>query len=267
MTLTDGVQVREGAIGDVPGRLLAGLLGAEQAGDELPPMWHIVHLLEPWTRSQLGPDGHALRGLPTPPTDPHRRLFAGGRALHTRLLRLHEPASRTSRVTSSTVKQGREGPLTFVTVRHVYEQGGQVAVVDEHDIVYQPVPSAAGRAAVEPEGPPEEIDEVATLAVDPVALFCFSALTANAHRIHYDADFARGEGHPDLVVHGPLQVLLMAESLRRRGVDVLGREFGYRLLAPVRGPQLLRAGVPRTSGPDVVVLDGTGRRVARGALR
>ena len=46
---------------------------------------------------------------------------------------------------------------------------------------------------------------------DPVLLFRFSALTYNAHRIHYDRDYARAEGYPGLVVHGPLQALLMAE--------------------------------------------------------
>ena len=35
---------------------------------------------------------------------------------------------------------------------------------------------------------------------NPVLLFRFSALTYNAHRIHYDRDYARAEGYPDLVV-------------------------------------------------------------------
>lgn len=36
-------------------------------------------------------------------------------------------------------------------------------------------------------------------------LFLYSAATWNPHRIHYDADYARVEGHPDVIVHGPLQ--------------------------------------------------------------
>ena len=38
-----------------------------------------------------------------------------------------------------------------------------------------------------------------------VQLFLYSAATWNPHRIHYDADYARLEGHPDVIVHGPLQ--------------------------------------------------------------
>ena len=36
-------------------------------------------------------------------------------------------------------------------------------------------------------------------------LFWYSAATWNPHRIHYDKDYAAVEGHPDLLVHGPLQ--------------------------------------------------------------
>ena len=36
-------------------------------------------------------------------------------------------------------------------------------------------------------------------------LFLYSAATWNPHRIHYDVDFARVDGHPDVIVHGPLQ--------------------------------------------------------------
>ena len=40
---------------------------------------------------------------------------------------------------------------------------------------------------------------------DEVDLFMFSASLWLPHRIHYDRDYARLEGHRDLVVHGPLQ--------------------------------------------------------------
>ncbi|MEZ5231205.1 MAG: acyl dehydratase [Acidimicrobiia bacterium] len=38
-----------------------------------------------------------------------------------------------------------------------------------------------------------------------VQLFLYSAATWNPHRIHYDPDYAQLEGHPDIIVHGPLQ--------------------------------------------------------------
>ena len=40
---------------------------------------------------------------------------------------------------------------------------------------------------------------------DPVQLFCYSAITWNPHRIHYDAPYAREvEGYSDVLVQGPL---------------------------------------------------------------
>ncbi len=46
-------------------------------------------------------------------------------------------------------------------------------------------------------------------------LFMFSAATNNPHRIHYDRESARIEGHPDLLVHGPLQGAWLGEFVTR----------------------------------------------------
>jgi 3-methylfumaryl-CoA hydratase len=75
--------------------------------------------------------------------------------------------------------------------------------------------------------------------VSSILLFRFSALTYNAHRIHYDPAYAAQEGYAGLVVHGPLQALMMGESLRRAGVSLVGHEFAYRLIAPMVGEQVL----------------------------
>lgn len=46
-----------------------------------------------------------------------------------------------------------------------------------------------------------------------VQLFLYSAATWNPHRIHYDVDYARFEGHPDVIVHGPLQGAWLSQYL------------------------------------------------------
>ena len=40
---------------------------------------------------------------------------------------------------------------------------------------------------------------------DEAQLFLYSAASHNPHRIHYDREYARFEGHEDIIVHGPLQ--------------------------------------------------------------
>jgi hydroxyacyl-ACP dehydratase HTD2-like protein with hotdog domain len=52
------------------------------------------------------------------------------------------------------------------------------------------------------------------LRPNAVLLFRYPALTGNAHRIHYDLDYAtREEGYPGLVVHGPLQATPAGHAL------------------------------------------------------
>jgi 3-methylfumaryl-CoA hydratase len=233
--------VRTGLVAAEPAEALANLLGTDVPEGQLPPMWHWVQLLEHPPQAALGPDGHPTTGIPRPPGPGQRRMFAGGRVLTLAPLDIGAVATRTTWVANTVEKRGRSGPLTFVTVRNEYRQGERLAVVDEVDIVYRapgaPLPLAPGSLQVTPWPAPRE--PALTLRADETLLFRFSALTYNAHRIHYDHGWARREGYGDLVVHGPLQALMMAELIRRRGDGLVGREFAYRLVAPMVGPQTL----------------------------
>jgi len=101
--------------------------------------------------------------------------------------------------------------------------------------------------------------------VDPVLLFRYSALTYNAHRIHYDRDYARSEGYPGLLVHGPLQALLMAELARRSGVPA--SEYSYRLVSPLYDDQgLVVSAVPDGNAVRVSCRDAAGRVTATGVI-
>lgn len=70
----------------------------------------------------------------------------------------------------------------------------------------------------------------------PVALFRFSALTFNAHMIHYNESWTRNvEAHPAVVVHGPLNLIGMLDYWR--DVHAAGgkepSEITYRALSPL----------------------------------
>ena len=67
---------------------------------------------------------------------------------------------------------------------------------------------AAGTATAAPDlGTLEAGQELPTMHKfpDEAQLFLYSAASHNPHRIHYDRDYARFEGHDDIIVHGPLQ--------------------------------------------------------------
>ncbi len=71
-----------------------------------------------------------------------------------------------------------------------------------------------------------------TLTFDAALLFRFSAVTWNAHRIHYDHPYAtRSEGFPGLVVHGPLVAAELALEASREIGKLAHIEF--RVRAPV----------------------------------
>ena len=83
-------------------------------------------------------------------------------------------------------------------------------------------------------------------------LFRYSALTFNAHRIHYDQAYASAEeGYPGLVVHGPLTATLLADL----AADELGRplgSFSFRARAPLFADQPVTL-TGRPDGEDAVL--------------
>jgi 3-methylfumaryl-CoA hydratase len=255
-----------------PAEGLAGLLGAPAPVETLPLLWHWVYLLERPATGVLGEDGHPVAGVPAAPGPGMRRMFAGGQVSAYGPLYLGREATRRAEVVGRRDTQGRSGPLTFVTVRHTIEQEGRTAVVDRQDIVYLPERTDGSPApSPRPSGAPDQ-DQAGGVyqpgRPDTRTLFRFSALTYNAHRIHYDRDYAREvEGHPDLVVHGPLQVLYLAEAARRwcrsagRPVPVSCR---YRLLAPLFLGDPLRLALSE-AGAGVHAEVRTGERVTAAA--
>jgi 3-methylfumaryl-CoA hydratase len=253
-----------------PAMGLAGLLGVD-AGATLPPTWHWVYMLERPLQADLGPDGHPTVGIPAPPAAGMRRMFAGGRVTTHFRLRFGESATRRTRIANTTTKSGRSGALTFVTVASEVWQGDRLAVSEEQDIVYLPAGADETRrdavTTTRPEEDSEGPDTAVQVLADETLLFRFSALTFNAHRIHYDREFAASEGYAGLVVHGPLQAVLMAQSFHRLGIDMVDKEFRYRLVAPLLAGDVVTARASSTMDGQIShVRDSSGRFTARGAL-
>lgn len=204
-----------------------------KAGDAIPPGWHWLYFLETARASELGRDGHPKRGGFLPPVTLPRRMWAGGRIEFVRPLRVGERLERQSEILSIEPKTGRSGALVFVTVRHTVRAAGAAAVVEEHDIVYR---EAANPGDSPPKGKPAPANAAWRRGVtaDEAMLFRFSALTFNTHRIHYDLDYCRNEErYPGLVVHGPLQTILLLDLVRREAPQSIVKRLEYRALHPV----------------------------------
>lgn len=91
---------------------------------------------------------------------------------------------------------------------------------------------------------------------DAVDLFLYAAAVWLPHRIHYDLEYARSEGHTGLVVPGPLQAAYLAQlanaAARAEGGRLLSLRFRH-VGSAVAGDRL-------RSGGRVVSLDA-GRAV------
>jgi 3-methylfumaryl-CoA hydratase len=212
---------------------LADLLGVDPPAACVPPLWTSV-LATAWPdRDALGPDGHPVTAVGLPPVPDRRRLFAGARLQVSAPLPVGDPVTRHSTVTAARAVAARSGPLLLVTVRHRYADAlGRPAAVEEQDLAYRDGP-ATSAAATDSVPAPVAGEPAVRFLADPVALFRFSALTANSHRIHYDEHWATTtEGLPGRLVHGPLLGLLLLEAPRRTGArDVVAAS--YRVLRPV----------------------------------
>lgn len=263
----------DGVIAPGPVAALSALLDQPPAaaeGDPLPPLWHWLYLLD-WPRqSLLGADGHPQQGPFLPPIPDRRRMYAGGRVHVDEPLEVGAPVHRTSSLADCAVKQGGSGELAFVTVRSVWSQHGRTRLTEDLDYVYRSGETGSREFTV-PDAPPASSTDPWRLTPDtsPVALFRFSALTANAHRIHYDAPYAAGtEGYPGLVVHGPLLVLLMMEAVRRNDSRPVS-SVTFRLRRPVFSgmPIVARGGPSEAGAASMTVASAADERHAVADLR
>lgn len=76
-----------------------------------------------------------------------------------------------------------------------------------------------------------------------MTLFRFSALTFNPHKIHYSLPWARDvEGHKDIVVHGPLNLISILDlwrDIRGKGksasdaMSIIPQRISYRATSPL----------------------------------
>ena len=202
----------------------------------LPPLGHWLFHLPDAAQSELGSDGHPRKGGFLPPIAQARRMWAGGRLTFAAPIPIGAALVRRSTIHAIEPK----GAMTFVTVHHDLLIDNIVAVSEEQDIVYLPITAPAPPRPVERPAPEHERRMVA----DETMLFRFSALTFNAHRIHYDLSYARDvELYPGLVVHGPLQAMLLLDEAQRMGERP--SRFAFRGRAPLyarRSFTIARAG-------------------------
>ena len=221
------VRTVEDDIGLMAVRRAAGTFDMDPAsfkpGTELPPHWFGLFFGETVRQSDIGPDGHPNKGIVLPPIPMPRRMGAGRRLRITGRLRAGEPALKKAEVANIVPKTGRSGDIFVLTMRHTIEQHGKTLAVDEFDAIYRPaVPPGQKTTATVPTQARTDHAWSDKTTLSNALNFRYSALTWNAHRIHYDGDYTRSEeGYPALVSNGGLSMHLMVDAALRHGKGAL----------------------------------------------
>jgi 3-methylfumaryl-CoA hydratase len=219
-------------------RRIAGMLDqdptAYRYGSDLPPHWFSLFFADVARQSALGPDGHPRRGEFLPPIPLPRRMGAGRRTRIHGQLQVGDAATKVIEVAAIEPKQARTGSIVVLTMRQTILARGQTIAVDEFDAVYrEAVPPGAESPATPPQPAPDGAAWADQVDLDATLVFRYSAVTWNAHRIHYDADYARDvEGYPATVQNGGLTMhLILDAALKRAPGRLLG--FTARLRRPL----------------------------------
>ena len=200
-------------------------------GDPLPALWHWMGWTPETPMAELGPDGHPAKGGFLPPVPLERHMWAGGRLEFLAPLRIGETLHRQSEILNVAEKTGSTGRMVFVTVRHEVTGQAGLAIREEQDIVYIAMPD---RFTLPPPVPAPPAAWRQDVAMDTVRLFRFSALTFIAHRIHFDLPYATAvEKYPGLVVHGPMQAMLLMQAARDRSGGNVPRGYRFRGVRPL----------------------------------
>jgi 3-methylfumaryl-CoA hydratase len=234
--------------------------------DVVPPLGHYLCFLPGAAQAEIGEDGHPQRGGIVPPIDLPMRMAAGSR------VRFHAPipfgaaVKRISTIANVSEKSGRTGRLVFLTLTHEIFMGDTLCVTENADIVFR---ERSGNA--QPLQPGERRQAQVTRTIEPTAalLFRFSALTYNAHRIHYDHEYAMNvEGYPGLVVHGPLLATLLMDHFRRHRPRDVVAGFEFKAQRPVFDLAPFTVNLVDTdTGADVWAADGEGYVAMAGRIR
>ena len=222
----------------------------------LPPGYHLAYFTPAALPHELGRDGTDLIFSPDRPFT--RRMWAGGelRWMNNNPLRVGDIAKETTKLLSAEPKVTRAGEeMIVVGVEKTFENSHGVALIDRRDWVFR------SELADTPTTPAPDLDDdvadfdlpdpsdpnvkVRDFCQSPADLFRFSALTFNAHKIHYSQPWCRDvEEHRDIVVHGPLNLINMLDfwrDTRNQGDYEIPRSIRYRATAPFYGDEKYRA--------------------------
>ena len=262
-------------------------------GTPIPAGYHLAYFTPPQLPGILGQDGTDASFNPNAPFT--RRMWAGGaiewpnsnmKSLDSHYLRVGDVATETTKVLScepKTIKKTGENMLVVGVVKEFRDSKDNLCVVDRRNWVFRGALDPTKPASI-PKKPAFLTDsEIAALEKGKIVrpfnrnvatLFRFSALTFNGHRIHYDLLWAKNvEGHRDVVVHGPMNLISMLDMWRDEHgsqEDVsYPRRIEYRATSPVyagEGYRIMMDAAADSTNSELSAVSDDGTLCMKGAI-
>jgi len=233
----------------------------------LPQGHHIVYFpTAAVPESRLDSDGTETTYNPGPPFN--RRMWAGGRIEWPKDVDLQagketKEVMKLDKIERKTRSGGGE-MIVMSIEKKLFNQDAREAVHETRQWVFLKdgdASAAQSSSTKKLSGTIPSRDTVFqhSISLTAAALFRYSALIFNSHAIHLSKEHCLKEGHPNLVVHGPLTFSLLLEAVRGT-IPRRWKKVSYRAVGPayVGDTITLNVGIEKEGKVDAWAEKGNG---------
>ncbi|KAI7867459.1 hypothetical protein BDF14DRAFT_1726620 [Spinellus fusiger] len=240
-------------------------------GTEVPPTWHHLYFPPRTPEDELAHDGYETDLLPPAPFVHRMWKRAQITFSDTNPLRVGQEMTMTTTLDAIDHCMTSKGEGVFVDIKKDIHTSLGLSISEVRRLVYltqQSSPTCATDGIIYARRP--EVYTVMTPS--QILLFRYSALTFNAHLIHYDHSYSTEKEHYEggCLVHGPLSSTLLM-NLLQLNIKEKVKLLSYRCLMPLyvhRHLTLCMKAVKddeeETIGYDVWILNNKGRLAVKG---
>ena len=226
-----------------PGRALAAVLDkpfTAKEGDPIPLLAHWTYFTPMVPQSKIGFDGHPKRGDFIPPFPQPRRMWAASDIHFHAPIRFGDEMTKRAEIAKIEEKEGASGKLIFLEVLNKYSVGGTLCLSETQTIVYRDPPSEGEAPRTKPA--PDAAAWSQKVTTPPTRLFRYSAVTFNAHQIHYDHPYTTGkEDYPNIIVQGQFIATMLMEAFQKANSNSTPSRFSFRAMKPIFANEVFQA--------------------------
>ncbi|WPK26997.1 hypothetical protein PUMCH_004368 [Australozyma saopauloensis] len=206
--------------------LLTEIVPAEPESNK--SLYGYSFLFNTQTNSDLGIDGYdnyqAPKSLSGQPLY-LRRMWAGGEFEFVKKPHLGEVINCRENITAARTI----GNATFVLINRDFKSSSSSLINELRTLIYTNEPFQETKREDSPE---QSFDHLFKTKFTLQHIMRYNFLTYNLHKIHYDAEFCRREGFPNVLVSGPFMVLILLHYFCSKYAGISIRKFKYRNSRP-----------------------------------